>query len=232
MPQNPPRKSPFNFNLQAYLIAGLLTITPLIAVWLVFDFLLGVLFQAGHPLAAALADFIDDRVPALRPVLADSRVHWIIAVVVALLVLYAIGAVASRVIGIRLIGLFERIIARIPLVEAIYSATKKLVGVLQQKPGGVSRVVLIEFPHPGLRAIGLVMKTFRDSVSGEELAAVFVPTGPNPTSGYLEIAPASRLTATVLTMDLAMSMILSGGAMAPDQISIVPTGAPAGSGPR
>jgi len=200
MPQNPPRKSPFNFNLQAYLIAGLLTITPLIAVWLVFDFLLGVLFQAGHPLAAALADFIDDRVPALRPVLADSRVHWIIA--------------------------------RIPLVEAIYSATKKLVGVLQQKPGGVSRVVLIEFPHPGLRAIGLVMKTFRDSVSGEELAAVFVPTGPNPTSGYLEIAPASRLTATDMTMDQAMSMILSGGAMAPDQISIVPTGAPAGSGPR
>jgi uncharacterized membrane protein len=133
MPQDPPRKSPFNFNLQTYLIAGLLTITPLIAVWLVFDFLLGVLFQAGHPMAAALADFIDDRVPAHASA-CGFRVHWIIAVVVALLVLYAIGAVASRVIGIRLIGLFERIIARIPLVEAIYSATKKLVGVLQQKP--------------------------------------------------------------------------------------------------
>jgi uncharacterized membrane protein len=225
MPQDPPRKNPFSFNLQTYLIAGLLTITPMIAVWLVFEFLLGVLFQAGHPMAAALADFIDDRVPALTPVLADYRVHWIIAVFVALLVLYAIGAVASRVIGIRLLGLFERIIARIPLVEAIYSATKKLVGVLQQKPEGVSRVVLVEFPHPGLRAVGLVMKIFRDAITGEELAAVFVPTAPNPTSGYLQIAPTSRLTATDMTMDQAMTMILSGGAVAPERISIAPTNA-------
>jgi len=225
MPQDPSRKNPFSFNLQTYLIAGLLTITPMIAVWLVFEFLLGVLFQAGHPMAAALADFIDDRVPALTPVLADYRVHWIIAVFVALLVLYAIGAVASRVIGIRLLGLFERIIARIPLVEAIYSATKKLVGVLQQKPEGVSRVVLVEFPHPGLRAVGLVMKIFRDAITGEELAAVFVPTAPNPTSGYLQIAPTSRLTATDMTMDQAMTMILSGGAVAPERISIAPANA-------
>lgn len=226
MPQEPPRKSHFNLNLQAYLIAGLLTITPLIAVWLVFDFLLGVLFQAGHPLAAGLADFIDERVPVLKPWFKDYRVHWVIAVVAALLVLYAIGAVASRVVGIRLIGLFERIIARIPLVEAIYSATKKLVGVLQQKPEGASRVVLVEFPHPGLRAVGLVMKTFRDATTGEELAAVFVPTAPNPTSGYLEIAPTAHLTATDMSMDQAMTMILSGGAMAPDRMTLAPASKP------
>src|ERR1700733_4061597 len=146
MPPDPPRRSPFHLNLQAYLIAGLLTLTPLIVVWFVFDFLLGVLYRAGHPLASGLADFIDERVPALKPIFEDYWVHSVIAVIAALLVLYAIGAVASRVI------------ARIPLVEAIYSATKKLVGVLQQKPEGASRVVLVEFPHPGLRAVGLVMK--------------------------------------------------------------------------
>jgi uncharacterized membrane protein len=210
----------FHLNLQAYLIAGLLTITPMIAVWLVFDFLLGVLYQAGHPLAAGLADFIEDRAPAVKPLLDDYRVHWLIAIFVALLVLYAIGAIASRVIGVRLLAMFERVIARIPLVESIYSATKKLVGVLQQKPEGASRVVLVEFPHPGLRAIGLVMKTFRDATTGEELVAVFVPTAPNPTSGYLEIAAASKLTPTDMTIDQAMTMILSGGAMAPDHMSL------------
>jgi len=222
MPPDPPRRSPFHLNLQAYLIAGLLTLTPLIVVWFVFDFLLGVLYRAGHPLASGLADFIDERVPALKPIFEDYWVHSVIAVIAALLVLYAIGAVASRVIGIRLIAMFERVIARIPLVEAIYSATKKLVGVLQQKPEGASRVVLVEFPHPGLRAVGLVMKTFRDATTGEELAAVFVPTAPNPTSGYLEIAPASKLTATDMSIDQAMTMILSGGAMAPDHMSLNP----------
>lgn len=222
MPPEPPHKGTFHLNIQAYLIAGLLTITPLIAVWLVFDFLLGVLYQAGHPLAAGLADFIEERVPSLKPWLGDYRVHWLIAVVTALLVLYVIGAIASRVIGIRLIAMFERVIARIPLVESIYSATKKLVGVLQQKPEGASRVVLVEFPHPGLKAVGLVMKTFRDAATGEELAAVFVPTSPNPTSGYLEVAPAASLTATDMSIDQAMTMILSGGAMAPDHLSLKP----------
>jgi uncharacterized membrane protein len=91
---------------------------------------------------------------------------------------------------------------------------------MQQKPEGASRVVLVEFPHPGLRAVGLVMRTFRDSKTGEELAAVFVPTAPNPTSGYLEIVATARLTATDMTMDQAMTMILSGGATTPDHISL------------
>jgi len=64
----------------------------------------------------------------------------VIAVIVALLALYSIGAVATAVIGQRLIALFERIITRIPLVETIYSAVKKLVDVLQQRPGSDQRV--------------------------------------------------------------------------------------------
>jgi uncharacterized membrane protein len=220
MTQDRPGRKLISLHLRGTLIAGLLTIAPLIAVWLVFDFLLNVLFEAGHPMASALADFLDARAPSLRPVLADYRVQYIIAIIVALLVIYVIGAIASRVIGIRLIGLYERIIRRIPLAESIYSATKKLVGVLQQKPDSASRVVLIEFPHPGLRAVGFVMRTFPDAVTGEELAAVLVPSAPNPTTGYLEIVPSARLLPTDMTMDQAMSMIISGGATAPDHISL------------
>lgn len=216
------RKRSLAGDFQNKLLVGLLTILPLAVVWFVFDFFLTVLSQAGHPLAEALIDFLDLHYPVLTPWLADDATRWVIGVVVALLALYTIGAIASRVVGQQLIRLAELIIARIPLVQSIYSAAKKLVGVVQQKPDGSARVVLIEFPHPGLRALGLVMRTFTDATTGQELAAVFVPTSPNPTSGYLEIAPLDRLVATDMTMEQAMSMIVSGGATAPDRITIAP----------
>jgi uncharacterized membrane protein len=217
-----PRKPPLHFNFQGNLIAGLLTITPLVVVWLVFDFFLTTLSNAGHPIASQLVDFIDDRFPGAAPWLADPTIQWLIALIVAILVLYSIGAIASRVVGRKLIEWFERLIGRIPVVQSIYSAAKKLVGVTQQKPEGASRVVLIEFPHPGLKAIGFVMRTFTDTSTGQELAAVFVPTAPNPTSGYLEIAPLPSLVATDISVDQAMAMILSGGATAPERIATGP----------
>jgi len=212
-------KRSFWTGFQNNLLAGLLTITPLVIVLFVFDFFLGLLSTAGHPLADALIDFVDARYPAAAPVLASEGLHWVTAVVVALLALYTIGAIASRVVGQQLIRYAELLIARIPLVQSIYSAAKKMVTVVQQKPDGTARVVLIEFPHPGLKAVGLVMRTFTDAATGQELAAVFVPTSPNPTSGYLEIAPLERLVATDMTMDQAMSMVVSGGATAPDRIT-------------
>jgi uncharacterized membrane protein len=189
----------------------------------VFDFFLTTLSQWGHPLAVELSAFFEQRFPVLKPWLDDENVRWVIGVVVALLALYSIGAIASRVVGQRLIHLFERIIARIPLVETIYSASKKLVDVMRQKPGSnTQRVVMIEFPSPGLRAIGFVMRTFPDARTGEELAAVYVPTAPNPTSGYLQIVPLAKLTPTALKSEEAMTMILSGGAVTPDHVSIAP----------
>jgi uncharacterized membrane protein len=87
--------------------------------------------------------------------------------------------------------------------------------VLQNKPSGAQRVVLIEFPSPGLKSVGFVTRVFHDA-GGRELAAVYVPTTPNPTGGYLEIVPVERLTATDWTVDQAMAFILSAGAVAPD----------------
>lgn len=224
MTQDAPPRRPFHANFQNNLLAGLLTITPIAVVWVVFDFFLGLLSRAGRPLALGLTDFLDTHFPRLTPWLADELVRETIAVLVALLALYSIGAIASRVIGVRLIGYFERLIERIPFVQKIYSATKKLVTVLQQKPDGSSRVVLIEFPHAGMRAIGLVMKVMKDATTGEELAAVYVPTTPNPTSGYLEIVPVKDTIPTSMTMDQAMTMIISGGAISPSVLSIQPRG--------
>ena len=207
-------------NLQGNLIAGLLTITPLIAVWFVFDFFLNALSAAGRPLADELAASLSSDFPAATPFLMSETVHWSIAVVVALLVLYSIGSIASRVAGQRALAVFERIITRIPMVETIYSAAKKLIDVLRQPPGGRQRVVLIDFPQNGMKTLGFVMRTFPDAVTGEMLASVYVPTALNPTCGYLQIAPWSKLIPADITPDQAMTMIISGGAVMPDRLTL------------
>jgi uncharacterized membrane protein len=146
------------------------------------------------------------------------------AVVIALLALYGIGAIASRVIGQRLIGLFERIIGRIPLVQTIYSAAKKLVDVLQQKPGNDQRVALFDWPREGMKTIGFVMRSFNDAKTGVELAAIYVPSALNPTSGFLQIMPVAGLVFLDISTDQAMTMIISGGAIVPDKMSIAAPG--------
>jgi len=218
MDETPRRRSHFQRNL----IAGLLTIAPLFAVWLVFNFLLGVLSTFGGPLAAALTAFLDQHVPAATPWLADQRIRLLLAVIVGLLVLYGIGAIASRVIGQRMIALFERIIGRIPLVQTIYSAAKKLVDVLQQRPGSDQRVVLIDWPREGMKTVGFVMRSFSDARTGAELAAIYVPSALNPTSGFLEIVPVAGLVFLDIPTDQAMTMIISGGAIVPERMSIAP----------
>jgi uncharacterized membrane protein len=221
MTDGPKRQRHFEANFRSNLIAGLLTVTPLIVVWLVFDFFLTTLSNWGHPLAVELTVFLDSRFPALQPFLDNDAVRYAIGIIVALLALYSIGAIASRVIGQQLILLLESLIARVPGVQLVYSAAKKLVDVLRQKPGKQSqRVVLLDFPSDGLKALGFVMRTFPDAKTGENLAAVYVPTAPNPTSGYLQIVPLARLIQTDIQGDQAMTMILSGGAVTPDHISL------------
>ena len=214
-------------TIRSNLIAGIFTIIPLLVVWVVLEFIFSLLFAVGSPVGERVTLFFMDRMPRAAPLLENELFQWLVAIVMALLLLHTIGAIASRMVGRRLIAGIEGLIARIPVVETVYSASKKLIGVLQQKPDGSARVVLIEFPHPGMRAIGLVMRVFTDAVTGEELAAVYVPTTPNPTSGYLEILPVRALTSTTLSMDQAMTMILSGGAVGPDKFSIaaIPAGA-------
>ena len=90
---------------------------------------------------------------------------------------------------------------------------------MQKKPDKVQRVVLIPFPTPEMKTVGFVTRVLQDKDTGLELAAVYVPTTPNPTSGYLEIVPLSHVISTDWTIDEAMTFVISGGAVAPDKIN-------------
>lgn len=215
-------------SIRRYLLTGLLIFFPIWLTWIVLAFVFGMLSKVSAPLVRPLFSGMSNHVGWLG-------LDWlqsVIGVILTLLFLYLLGYVGSRVIGIRLLELFDRLVARIPLVQNIYGGTKRLVQVLQTKPDKAQRVVFIDFPHKGMKALGLVTRTLIEPGTGRELAAVYVPTTPNPTSGYLELVPVEDLVPSDMSLDEAMSFIISGGAIAPPQFSPAPASCATGSPPE
>lgn len=209
-------------RVKRYLLTGLLTFIPLWVTWLVFKFVLGMLASIGAPLVTAMLGALELISPRAASVLNVEWLLFIFALLLTLLSLYALGALANRVIGRRFLDGFDSLLARIPLVQTIYGGTKKLMAVLQNKPGGMQRVVLIDFPRRGMKVVGFVTRVMTEEGTGREMAAVYIPTTPNPTGGYLELVPVDELTPTDWTMDQAMAFIISGGAVAPDTLPAAP----------
>ncbi len=173
----------------------------------------------GKPLVRALYTDIRDDAPDLAKLLIQPWFDDLLAVVLIVLAIYGLGWLTNRVVGKQILKAFEAIVDRLPIVKSVYGAVKKLVNVLQTKPDSVERVVLIDFPHSRMKAIGVVTRTLVDEKTGQELAAVYVPTTPNPTNGYLELVPVDELVSTDWTLDEAMNFVISGGAIARDKIA-------------
>lgn len=207
-------------NIQRYVITGILTIIPLWITWLVFDFFFSYILLFWKPWVLVFTSTLQQNHPEIASWLLTSWFQSIVAILLTLIVLYTLGWATTRVVGRRILGLFDRLINKIPVAQTIYGSVKKLIAALRQKPDNLNRVVLIAFPSPEMRTVGFVTHTFKDSKSGEELAAVYVPTTPNPTSGYMEIVPTDKLIATDWTMDEAMTFVLTAGSVAPPNISL------------
>ncbi len=207
------------FRLQRYLITGIITVIPLWITWWVFNFLFSQLSRFGSPWVRALGRVVEPQAPMGGDVLMRPGFQAGLAIVLTLAALCIIGWLATQVIGKQLISLVDRVMSRIPLAERVYGSTKKLLAGLQEKPESVQRVVLINFPSPEMKTVGFVTRTFPDADTGRMLAAVYVPTTPNPTSGYMEIVPLENVVSTDWTLDEAMSFIISAGTITPRHIN-------------
>ena len=214
----PPDHPPHRASVQKLFITGLLTLLPIWLTWVVIKFVFVLLSDISKPWVEPLSHRIAATFPQSLGWFNGLWVQNTIAMVATLFVILAVGALTRRVVGQRLLRWFEALIARVPLANVIYTSARKLLDMLETKPGSTQRVVLIDFPHRDMKSVGLVTRVIREEGSGRELAAVYVPTTPNPTSGYLEIVPVELRTPTDWTVDQAMSFIISGGAVAPDTI--------------
>jgi uncharacterized membrane protein len=206
-------------SIGRYILIGLLTAAPLVITWWILTFLFSQLSHVGAPLVRGLARGIRPQYPDLANLIVNDALLSIVAAMIVLAFLLVLGWSAGRVVGRRLIELFETIISAIPFVDSIYRASKRFLAVAGGDPNGERRVVLIDFPSPDMKTIGLLTKTLHDSNTGEKLAVVYVPTAPNPTSGYIEIVPLQSVVFTDWSFDQAMSFVVTGGSSAPDHLS-------------
>ncbi|MDP3538678.1 MAG: DUF502 domain-containing protein [Azonexus sp.] len=205
-------------NIGRMILIGFFTVALLWVTWLVFDFLLGILANAGRPLPRAAASAVAPASETLSAWLLDSVFQQLVAVLLTLAILYCIGLLSSVVLGRKLIKALKSLLARLPLVQTIYSGTRRFLPKVRKPPVSEQRVVLISFPTPEMKAVGFVTKILHDSDAGREPVAVYVPILPNPTSRYIEIVPADELVQTEWSIEEAMSFVMTGGVNSPDKV--------------
>lgn len=208
-----PHLSRVRHSLQRNILSGVITAGPFFITWLVFTFILGVLANAGLPLIKILS----------LPFPAESWMNqpwfqYILAVLLTIVLFYVIGRAMSDVVGRQVFALFETSLERLPVVNKIYGSVRQLLETLTSKSQAGQRVVLIDFPIAGQKSIGFLTHMISDSTTGAPLAAVLVPQAINPSSAYLQFVPMHMVTETDLSMEQAMSMLLTGGAVCPDAI--------------
>jgi uncharacterized membrane protein len=199
-------------SLQRNILAGIITIGPLFATWLIFNFLFTTLARAGMPLVKLFA--------AVFPLgwFTSPFMQSVLAILLTLAVLYVVGRITSVVVGRQAFELFESALERLPFVAKVYTSVRQLIDTMMAKKPSSQRVVLVDFPIEGQKSIGFLTRMLTDSATGEPLAAVLLPNAINPTSAFLQVLPVSRLIETTLTMEQAMSMLMTGGAVGPDTI--------------
>ena len=199
-------------SLQRNILAGIITIGPLFVTYLIFSFLLSALAKAGLPVIRLFAAIFPEGW------LSQPLLQSVLAIVLTLVMLYVVGRVTSLVVGRQALELFESTLDRLPVVAKIYSSVRQLIDSMMAKKESSQRVVLVDFPILGQKSIGFLTRTLTDETTGELLAAVLVPQAINPTSAFLQIMPIHMVTETDLSMEEAMSMIMTGGAVGPETI--------------
>ncbi|MFO0123273.1 MAG: DUF502 domain-containing protein [Inhella sp.] len=211
--------------LRKYLIAGLLVWLPLaITVWVLL-WVLGLMDGIFGSLVGAAASVVP---PALAEALGALRRVPGMGVLILVLVLLATGVFAANIVGQWWLRQWDRVLHQVPIVKSIYSSVKQVSDTLFSSKGNAFReAVLVEYPRAGAWTIAFVTGTPAPQVApllgqGDEHVSIYVPTTPNPTSGFFLMVPRAHLRPLNMSVDAALKHIISMGVVAP----VVPGGNP------
>jgi uncharacterized membrane protein len=204
----------FKQDLKNDLIAGLLVVIPLATtIWLTIT------------IANWVIDFLT-RIPkqvnpfdGLNPLLVDW-LNLVVGLTVPLFSILLIGLMARNIAGRWLLEVGERILQAIPLAGAVYKTLKQLLETLLKDSGNkFRRVVLVEYPRPGVWSLGFVTGVlsgeFQSHFSGAMLG-VFIPTTPNPTTGWYAVVPEDAVINLSMPIEDAFKVVISGGIVSPE----------------
>jgi uncharacterized membrane protein len=205
-PHEPPAELPrrsIGARLRGYFLTGLAVTAPIaVTIYLVW----------------IMVDFVDRQVLPLLPDHYNPKTYGIpgVGLIIAGVALTLIGFL---LLGRTIVELGESILSRMPVVRSIYSAAKQIFGTLfSQKSNAFRECVLIEYPRRGIWTIGFLTGATEGEVQEmveEDLLNVFVPTTPNPTSGFLLFVPRSEVKMLVMSVEDGIKMVMSGGIITP-----------------
>ena len=200
-------------RLRNLLIAGLLILAP---VYLTI-YVLVLLFRFMDGIFAPLID------RTLATFLGERSLHIPgLGIVLTLVVILFLGWLSRQVVGQRILHGIENLIRRIPIAKSVYGATKGVLeAVSRDQADAFKRVVIIEYPRKGIYGIGFVTGSaarWGHDPQVEEMVPVFVPTTPNPTSGYLLLVPQREILECPMTIEEGIRMVVSGGILQPKAI--------------
>lgn len=209
MSDAPPPATAFTRFRNAF-FAGALLLAPLIVTIWAFSAIIDVVGGTFRPLYESYLPLSLQNLPFF----------WdLAATVVVIFLVTALGYLSNYVFGKVFLSVGERAIQRIPGVGAVYNSVKQIVATFgTQNRNTFSKVVMIEFPRPGCWAIGFLTNRQQAEAqqrTGREVLTVFVPTTPNPTSGFLLLVPAAEVRELEMSVGDGMKMIISGGAVLP-----------------
>ena len=208
-------------NVWRTMLAGLLVWVPLIITgWVswffVNKFVLGL--ERVHKTFVSQLNLWGEEVPVLGPLRYVPYIYGL-GIFLAVALFFCTGLLTRHFVGRRIIALGEKIVHVIPFVNRIYRAVQQIRDVFVNRQGAVfQRVCIIEYPRAGMIAVAFVTSGDQgivQNVTGKDLVAVFVPTTPNPTSGYLVYLSPEEITYLDISVEEAMKLIVSGGAYLP-----------------
>lgn len=207
----------FQRRIRNVFITGLLITLPIALTWFILQFLLNN-FDALSPV------FTNILIQLGAPIPEGYRIPFL-GLVVTLLIVLIVGWLTTNFFGKKVFQIGELLIEKIPFVRRIYKGSKQVVSSIAEADTSTFRkVVLIEFPRRGLLAIGFVTGESRGEVqelTRENMLNVFVPTMPNPTSGFLIFSPLKELTEVSMTIEEGIKYVVSGGLVTPPVLKII-----------
>ncbi|OHB98391.1 MAG: hypothetical protein A2Z57_07475 [Planctomycetes bacterium RIFCSPHIGHO2_12_39_6] len=202
-------------DVRKRLITGLLLILPVYVTFFVVKFLFGFVGGTLAPVIKKLLQFLGVALPKTT---LDEFIITFFGLILTFIALYFIGIFAANVVGKFFIHYFENLLTKTPIVKSIYSSVKQIIHAVSL-PGKQSfkRVVLVDFPREGTKSIGFVTGDISYN-NKEKLICVFIPTTPNPTTGFLIYLPETAVTDTNLTIEDAFKTLFSAGLLTPKDL--------------
>lgn len=199
-------------GIKSLIINGLIAILPITLTFMVIGFIGRVVNKFIAPLQCLVKTTPLNNIPYAE----------IIIIIAALLLL---GLIYKLLIVRSLFKAIDTVLSSVPLIRTLHTGIRQLVGALSSQSGFTfKQVILVEFPRAGIYSLGFVMSEFPEQISPEKnkrFFSIYIPTTPNPTTGFFIVSPEDQFKVVDLTRQEAMALIVSGGILQPERFTFV-----------